>query len=105
MPFPVEPALLSVEGLSVAFGSAHVVENLSFAVHAGRTLAIVGESGSGKSITALSIMRLAEGLGATMASGRIRFSGRDGAVDLLDLPQKQMRGIRGKDVAMIFQVV
>ncbi len=103
MPFPVEPALLSVEGLSVAFGSAHVVENLSFAVHAGRTLAIVGESGSGKSITALSIMRLAEGLGATMASGRIRFSGRDGAVDLLDLPQKQMRGIRGKDVAMIFQ--
>jgi glutathione transport system ATP-binding protein len=99
---PATP-LLAVSGVSVAFGANRVVDDVSFAVHPGRTLAIVGESGSGKSITALGIMRLAETMGATMQSGRIAFAGRDGTVDLLTLPQKRMREIRGKDVAMIFQ--
>ena len=100
-----EPAapLLAVDGVSVAFGANRVVDDVSFAVHPGRTLAIVGESGSGKSITALSIMRLAETMGATTETGRIVLDGPDGALDLLALPQKRMRQIRGKDVAMIFQ--
>ncbi|MFN7104050.1 MAG: ABC transporter ATP-binding protein [Pseudorhizobium sp.] len=91
--------LLSVEGLSVDFGASRVVEELSFSVQPGRTVAIVGESGSGKSVTSLSIMRLADMMGATFAAGRIMFAGQD----LLQASQKQMRKIRGKEIAMIFQ--
>ena len=91
--------LLSVEGLSVDFGVSRVVEDLSFSVQPGRTVAIVGESGSGKSVTSLSIMRLADMMGATFAAGRIMFAGQD----LLQASQKQMRKIRGKEIAMIFQ--
>ncbi|PWJ84498.1 glutathione transport system ATP-binding protein [Pseudaminobacter salicylatoxidans] len=91
--------LLSVEGLSVEFGAARVVENLDFSVAPGRTLAIVGESGSGKSVTSLSIMRLADMMGARFPAGRILFGGEN----LLDRSQKQMRAIRGKEIAMIFQ--
>nr|WP_282102050.1 dipeptide ABC transporter ATP-binding protein [Thalassospira xiamenensis] len=94
---------MSVEDLSVEFGDSRVIENLSFAVKPGRTLAIVGESGSGKSVTSMSIMRLADMMGASYASGRIRFTSKDRDEDLLALPQKQMRRIRGKDIAMIFQ--
>nr|WP_247742267.1 dipeptide ABC transporter ATP-binding protein [Thalassospira sp. A3_1] len=94
---------MSVEDLSVEFGDSRVIENLSFAVKPGRTLAIVGESGSGKSVTSMSIMRLADMMGASYASGRIRFTSKDRDEDLLALSQKQMRRIRGKDIAMIFQ--
>ncbi|MCK2169031.1 ABC transporter ATP-binding protein [Thalassospira xiamenensis] len=99
----VSVPILSVEDLSVEFGDSRVIENLSFAVKPGRTLAIVGESGSGKSVTSMSIMRLADMMGASYASGRIRFTSKDRDEDLLALPQKQMRRIRGKDIAMIFQ--
>ena len=98
-PKDIRQPLLSVEGLSVAFGANRVVEDLSFAVEPGRTVAIVGESGSGKSITSLSTMRLADMMGATYAGGRIMFGGRN----LLQASQKEMRGIRGKEIAMIFQ--
>jgi len=91
--------LLSVEGLSVEFGAARVVEGLDFSVAPGRTLAIVGESGSGKSVTSLSVMRLADMMGARFPAGRIMFGGEN----LLDKTQKQMRAIRGKEIAMIFQ--
>ena len=95
--------LLTVEGLSVEFGSNRVVDDLNFSVSAGRTLAVVGESGSGKSITSLSIMRLADMSGAKFPNGRILFNGPKGERDLLKADQKAMRGIRGKDIAMIFQ--
>ncbi|MGV1792103.1 ABC transporter ATP-binding protein [Rhizobium sp. A37_96] len=91
--------LLSVADLTVRFGENRVVEGLSLSVEPGRTLAVVGESGSGKSVTSLSIMRLADMMGARFEAGSILFNGRD----LLKLPQKEMRSIRGKEIAMIFQ--
>ncbi len=97
------PPLLSVEDLSVAFGGQRVIEDLSFRVHPGRTLAIVGESGSGKSVTSLSVMRLADMVGAQYPTGRILFEGSRGPRDLLTATQKEMRAIRGKEIAMIFQ--
>ncbi|MGV1866323.1 MULTISPECIES: ABC transporter ATP-binding protein [unclassified Rhizobium] len=93
------PPLISIEGLSVEFGGNRVVDNVSFAVSPGRTVAVVGESGSGKSVTSLSIMRLADIMGATFPEGRILFGGRD----LLKTSDKDMRRIRGKEIAMIFQ--
>ena len=95
--------ILRIEDLSVEFGASRVIENLNFSVAPGKTLAIVGESGSGKSVTSLSVMRLAEMVGATYPSGKIIFDGPDGETNLLSLPQKKMRAIRGRDVAMIFQ--
>ncbi|UHS63001.1 ABC transporter ATP-binding protein [Agrobacterium vaccinii] len=91
--------LLSVEGLSVEFGASRVVDDLSFSVAAGKTVAIVGESGSGKSITSLSTMLLADMMGAKFPTGRIMF----GEKNLLQVSQRDMRSIRGKDIAMIFQ--
>jgi glutathione transport system ATP-binding protein len=91
--------LLAIDDLSVRFGSNLVVEGLSFKVEAGRTVAVVGESGSGKSVTSLSVMRLADMMGARFESGSIQFEGKD----LLKADQKQMRSIRGKEIAMIFQ--
>lgn len=92
-------ALLSVEGLSVEFGNSRVVDDISFSVEPGRTVAVVGESGSGKSVTSLSTMRLADMMGATYPTGKILFEGKD----LLKASQKEMRAIRGKEIAMIFQ--
>ncbi len=99
-----EPSpILTVEDLTVAFGTCQVVNKLNFSVTPGRTLAIVGESGSGKSVTALSIIRLADIMGATYPSGSIILR-RDGDdIDLLAVSQQDMRAIRGKEIAMIFQ--
>jgi glutathione transport system ATP-binding protein len=91
--------LIAIENLSVEFSGNRVVDDLSFSVAAGRTVAVVGESGSGKSVTSLSVMRLADMMGAQFAQGHIRFGGQD----LLTLSQKAMRSIRGKEIAMIFQ--
>ncbi|MFN4125940.1 dipeptide ABC transporter ATP-binding protein [Pannonibacter indicus] len=91
--------LLIIDGLTVRFGSTKVIEDLSFSVQPGRTVAVVGESGSGKSVTSLSVMRLADMMGAHFDAGRILFGGRD----LLETSQKDMRSIRGKEIAMIFQ--
>lgn len=89
-------ALLSVHDLRVRFGEKQVVHGVSFEVHAGEKLALVGESGSGKTITALSLLRLARD---AQLSGKVMFQGRN----LLSLPERQMRAVRGGDVAMIFQ--
>ncbi len=99
LPMTDRKMLISVEDLTVNFGANRVVENLSFSVAPGKTVAVVGESGSGKSVTSLAVMRLADMMGATFSTGRILF----GEKDLLQTSQKAMRRIRGKEIAMIFQ--
>jgi peptide/nickel transport system ATP-binding protein len=98
----VSDPLLRVEELHVEFptegGVVHAVNGVSFEVSHGRTLGIVGESGSGKSVCALSAMGLTRAQGARI-SGRILFEG----VDLLTLPERGMRALRGNELAMIFQ--
>ncbi len=95
-------ALLSVSDLRVEFathdGTVSAVNGVSLSVQRGETLAIVGESGSGKSVTALSIMGLVEKPG-TIAGGQIVLDG----TELIGLPEKAYRKLRGGDVAMIFQ--
>ncbi|WP_168404221.1 dipeptide ABC transporter ATP-binding protein [Erwinia amylovora] len=106
--FSHQDKVLSVRDLSVSFAreGQHIqaVKNLSLDVHAGETLAIVGESGSGKSVTSLALMRLVEQGGGTLDSGSIWFHRRQQPpVDLAILSQRQLRRIRGADMAMIFQ--
>jgi len=95
-------ALLEVTGLTTRFslpgGELRAVEGVDLTLEAGETLALVGESGCGKSITAASIMRLVPPPGR-IVSGEVRFGG----VDLLKLPEDQMRNIRGNRIAMVFQ--
>jgi peptide/nickel transport system ATP-binding protein len=94
--------LLTVSDLSVSFpgprGHVPVVDHIGFAIHKGETLGLVGESGSGKSMTALSILRLVPPPGV-VTSGRIVFEGRD----LLTLPERDMREVRGARISLIFQ--
>ncbi|WP_286917698.1 MULTISPECIES: ABC transporter ATP-binding protein [Pseudomonas] len=95
--------LIEVRDLAVEFVAGEsrqrVVENISFDIRRGETLALVGESGSGKSVTAHSILRLLPYPLAQHPSGTIAYNGRD----LLTLPEKQLRQIRGNRIAMIFQ--
>ncbi|MEU2156393.1 ABC transporter ATP-binding protein [Streptomyces sp. NPDC019396] len=95
-------ALLEVRDLQVTFtttaGPVHAVDSLGFTVEAGRTLGIVGESGSGKSVTSLAVMGLHRSAAARV-SGSIVFDGRE----LTGLPEKQLAGLRGRRMAMIFQ--
>ena len=94
--------LLRVDNLTTKFETSRrtitAVKNVSFSVKAGETFALVGESGSGKSVTALSVIRLLPEA-AKLASGTINFEGRD----LLTLPEREMRDIRGSGISMIFQ--
>ena len=93
--------LLDVQHLCIRFGAKPVVQGVSFALAPGEKLALVGESGSGKTLTALSLLRLLDG---AALQGRALFAGRDGqARDLLALPERQMRALRGDEIAMIFQ--
>ena len=96
-------ALLEVRGLTTRFrterGQVTAVDDVSFSLEAGQTLAIVGESGSGKSVTALSLMRLIPSPPGRIESGEILFEGQD----LLKLDGEAMRAIRGNRIAMIFQ--
>ncbi|WP_031242616.1 dipeptide ABC transporter ATP-binding protein [Advenella kashmirensis] len=100
--------VLDVRNLSVSFvGSertVQAVQDLSFTVGQGETLAIVGESGSGKSVTSLSLMRLVEHGGGRITDGQMLFRRRQGqVVDMARLAGPQLRAIRGADMAMIFQ--
>ncbi len=95
--------LLGVRRLTTAFhtdrGLIKAVDDVSFEVPEGETLAIVGESGCGKSVTALSVMRLVPSPPGEIVSGEIQFKGQD----LLKLDEKKMRGVRGDKISMIFQ--
>ena len=101
-------ALLDVRGLSVRFrsdaGPVAAVEEMSFSIMPGETLALVGESSSGKSVTALAIMRLLAPPPSCVIDGQVHLhdAGRT-ATDLLSLPEPAMRRVRGGKIAMIFQ--
>lgn len=95
--------LLNVDNLGVSFSIENrgyeAVSGVSFSVEQSKTLSIVGESGCGKSITALSILRLLPKHNSKISSGKVIFNG----LDLLTLPEKSLRGIRGSQISMIFQ--
>ena len=95
--------LLSIDDLTVQFGGetgwVTAVEGMSLHVDARECLGVVGESGSGKSVTALSVLGLHPRRSTRISAGIIRFDGRD----LLHLPQREMRRLRGSEIAMIFQ--
>ena len=95
--------LIEIEDLHVQFVTSHgtvrAVEGLSYSVYPGEMVAIVGESGSGKSVSALAIMQLLPDATARIPKGSIRFGGRE----LLQLSDEEMRRIRGREIAMIFQ--
>lgn len=95
--------LLEVKNLRVYFRNSEgqelrAVDGVSFSVPYGKTVALVGESGCGKSVTALAILRLVE-VNGWIAGGEVLFEGRN----LLALSEKEMQGVRGKDIAIIFQ--
>jgi peptide/nickel transport system ATP-binding protein len=95
--------VLAVEDLRVKFFTSHgivrAVEGVSFEVGRGETVAIVGESGSGKSVSALAVMRLLPPARTQVEASSIKFCG----TDLLKLSDEEMREVRGRDIAMIFQ--
>jgi peptide/nickel transport system ATP-binding protein len=95
--------LLEISGLQTQFINdtriIPAVDGVDIAIRKGETLGIVGESGCGKSVTSLSVMRLLPKTGARVAGGTIRFKDKD----LLGLSEKEMRAIRGNEIAMIFQ--
>ena len=96
-------ALVEVHDLTISFQGNEVVRGISFNIAAGEKLALVGESGSGKTVTALSLLRLVPD---ARISGQVMFGGITGnprSMDLLTLPETQLRAIRGQDIAMIFQ--
>ncbi len=98
-----DKVLLDVKGLQTYFltdaGIVKAVDGVSFTLHEGETLGLVGESGCGKSVTNLSIMRLIPSPPGKIVGGEIMFEGED----ILKLPEKELRGIRGNKVSMIFQ--
>jgi peptide/nickel transport system ATP-binding protein len=95
--------LLDVRDLVVEFdtldGTVRAVDGVSFSLQPSETLALVGESGCGKTVTGLSLLRLLPSPPGRIAGGSIRFGGRD----LVQLPEEEMRDLRGRDIAMIFQ--
>lgn len=99
--------ILEVDGLKVYFdtdeGTVKAVDGVSFEIPKNSTIGIVGESGCGKSVTSLAVMRLLQEPPGKICGGAMRFNMNGGAVDIAKMSQEQMRKIRGKNVAMIFQ--
>ncbi|WP_353311144.1 ABC transporter ATP-binding protein [Shimia sp. NS0008-38b] len=98
-------ALLTVENLTIGFGSAApVVDDVSFSVEAGKTLALVGESGSGKTLSCRSALRILPAA-AQLRAGKIILAGQGDAdpIDITNLSERKMRALRGGRIAMIFQ--
>ena len=91
-------SLLAVRDLRVAFGPTTVLSGVSFDLDAGETLAVLGESGSGKSVTALTVMGILDPP-ARVTGGEVRYRGQD----LLTLPERDRRRVRGREIAMVFQ--
>jgi oligopeptide/dipeptide ABC transporter ATP-binding protein len=95
--------ILSVEKLKTYFrteaGEAKAVDGVTFSINRGETLGLVGESGCGKSVTSLSVMRLIPSPPGEIVEGRILYKGRD----LVQMPEAEVREVRGNDIAMIFQ--
>jgi len=95
--------LLQVQNLHTQFmtsaGVVRAVDGVSYDVEEGETVALVGESGCGKSVSALSVMRLVAEPAGRIVSGKILFKGRD----LLKLSEVEMRSVRGREIAMVFQ--
>jgi oligopeptide transport system ATP-binding protein len=95
--------LLQVENLTTRFytqdGVVHAVNGISYTVAKGESLAIVGESGCGKSVSALSLVGLVPSPPGKVEDGRVLFEEED----LLQMPESQLRRVRGRDIAMIFQ--
>src|SRR5512134_2810358 len=95
--------LLEVRNLHTTFftsaGVVRAVDGVSWDVQEGETVALVGESGCGKSVSALSIMRLIDEPAGRIESGEVLYKGRN----LLALSEEQMRGVRGREIGMIFQ--
>jgi len=103
-----EQPRLVVRNLSTSFptedGLVRSVADVSFMIHPGKTTALVGESGSGKSVTSLTLMRLLAKTANARVSGEAHFVTREGrTVDLLALSDREMRSLRGNQLAMIFQ--
>ncbi len=92
--------LLDVKGLTVAFGGKTVVHGVDFTIAPGEKLALVGESGSGKTVTALALLRLVQN---AQLGGSALLAGEGAPRNLLALPEREMLGIRGSEIAMIFQ--
>ena len=92
--------LLNVQNLRISFAGKEVVHGIDFSIAAGEKLALVGESGSGKTVTALSLLRLVQD---ASCSGSAHFHAQGGELDLLAVPERQLRSIRGQDISMIFQ--
>ncbi len=98
--------LLTIDNLSLTFcsdqeigGDSQILHDINLTIEQGKTHALVGESGSGKSVTAMSVLRLLEDVSTVRTEGRILFNGQD----LLQLSRKDIRAVRGNDIAMIFQ--